>query len=78
VVLERDGDDQLDRKKNYIESRRREIFYKQKKEVRKEVRKEGSKEGRKANWNGHILRMNCPLGHIIKGNIQEGIEVAGR
>ena len=26
---------------------------------------------RKANWIGHILHRNCPLEHIIEGNIEE-------
>jgi hypothetical protein len=25
----------------------------------------------KANWIGHILRRNCPLKHVIEGNIEE-------
>ena len=33
---------------------------------------------RKANWIGHILRINCPLKRVIEGKIQEGIEVTGR
>jgi hypothetical protein len=33
---------------------------------------------RKANWIGHILRKNCLLKHIIKGNMEGGIEVTGR
>jgi hypothetical protein len=33
---------------------------------------------RKANWNGHILRRNCPLQWVIEGKIQRGIEVTGR
>jgi hypothetical protein len=32
-------------------------------------------EIRKANWIGHILRRNCLLQRVIKGKIQEGIEV---
>jgi hypothetical protein len=39
-MLEKDGDDQLDRKKNYIEPRRRGISYKQ-----REGKKEGKNEG---------------------------------
>ena len=30
---------------------------------------------RKANWIGHILRMNCLLKHDIEGNMEERIEV---
>ena len=33
---------------------------------------------RKANWIGHILRRNCLLQHVIKGNIKGWIEVIGR
>ena len=29
----------------------------------------------RANWIGHILRMNCPLKHIIEGKIEERREV---
>jgi hypothetical protein len=32
---------------------------------------------RKANWIGHILRRNCLLQRVIKGNIRDGIEVTG-
>jgi hypothetical protein len=32
---------------------------------------------RKANWFGHILRLNCLLKHVIKGKLGT-IEVAGR
>jgi len=33
---------------------------------------------RKANWIGHILRINCLLQRAIEGEIQGGIEVTGR
>jgi hypothetical protein len=33
---------------------------------------------RKANWNGHILRRNCRLQHVIEGKTKKGIEVTGR
>jgi len=33
---------------------------------------------RKANWMGHILRINCLLQRVIEGKIQGGIEVTGR
>jgi hypothetical protein len=33
---------------------------------------------RKANWIGHILRRNCLLIHVIRGEIEGGIEVTGR
>jgi len=33
---------------------------------------------RKANWIGHILRINCLLQRVIEGKIKGGIEVTGR
>jgi hypothetical protein len=33
---------------------------------------------RKANWIGHILRINCLLRQFIEGNIRERIEVTRR
>jgi len=33
---------------------------------------------RKANWIGHILRMNCLLKHVIEGKIEGRIEVTGK
>jgi hypothetical protein len=33
---------------------------------------------RKANWIGHILRMNCLLKRVIEGKIEGRIEVTGR
>ena len=32
----------------------------------------------KANWIGHILRINCLLQRVIEGKIKGGIEVTGR
>jgi hypothetical protein len=32
-------------------------------------------KSRMANWIGHVLRRNCLLKHIIKGNIKGAIEV---
>jgi hypothetical protein len=32
----------------------------------------------KANWTGHILRMNCLLKHVIEGKIEGRIEVTER
>ena len=31
-----------------------------------------------AKWIGHILRRNCLITHIVKGNIERGIEVTGK
>jgi len=50
--------------KNYEESRRREISYKNKR--------------RKANWICHIFRRNCLLIHVFKGKIEDSIAVTGR
>jgi len=33
---------------------------------------------RKANWIGHILRINCLLKRVIEGKIEGSIEVTGR
>jgi len=33
---------------------------------------------RKANWIGHIFRINCLLQHVIEGNIKGRIKVNGR
>ena len=33
---------------------------------------------RKANWIGHILRRHCLLKHILEGEIEGRVEVAGR
>ena len=49
-------------KKCYIESSWREISYKR----------------RKANFIGHIWRMNCLLKHVVEGKIKVRIEVTGR
>jgi hypothetical protein len=35
-------------------------------------------KGRKANWIGHILRINCLLKHVIEGNLEGRIEMIGR
>jgi hypothetical protein len=41
-----------------LQSRRRGIFYKRSK--------------KKANWIGHILRMNCLLKHVIEEKAEDG------
>ena len=48
----------------YRESRKRNILHKRKR--------------RKANWISHILHRNCQLEHVIEGQIEGRIEVAGR
>ena len=45
---------------------------KEQRNILREIRK------RKANWIGHILRINCLLQRVIEGKIQGGIEVKGR
>jgi hypothetical protein len=68
VVLEKDGEDQLDRS-----CEKWSITWSQRAE---EYPAEISK--RKANWIGHILRRNCLLQRVIGGNIKEGIEMTRR
>jgi hypothetical protein len=33
---------------------------------------------REGNWNGHILRRNCLLKHVIEGKLEGKTEVTGR
>jgi len=53
--------------------RNEEVLFrvKEKRNILHEIRK------RKANWIGHILRINCLLQRVIEGKIQGGIEVTG-
>ena len=67
VLLEKDGEDQLDRS------------YKERRSIAKN---HGGVEyaihtinGRKANWIGHILRGNCLLNHVTEERIEGGTEV---
>jgi hypothetical protein len=62
--LEADGEDHLDRSCEKWVKEERNILHTIKR--------------RKANWTGHILRMNCLLKHIIQGKIEGGIRVRGR
>jgi hypothetical protein len=64
VVLERDGEDQLDRSCEIRVNEQRNILH--------EIRKQ------KANWIGHILRRNCLLKQVIEGKIQGEMEVTRR
>jgi hypothetical protein len=57
VVLENDGEDQLDR------SCEKWVLHR----VKKETNVLRAIKIRNANWNGHILRRNCLLKHIIEG-----------
>jgi hypothetical protein len=65
VVLEKDGEDQLDRL-----CEKCEVLYRVKgdRNILHTVKR------RKANWIGHILRRKCPLKHVIEGNAEEKIE----
>jgi len=68
VVLEKDGEDQLDRSFE----QRKSIRVKEQRNIPHEISKW------KANWIGHILRRNCLLQRVIEGKIKGGIEVTGR
>jgi len=50
-------------------------------EILHRVKEEGNSlhtvRRRKANWNGHILRRNCLLKHVIEGKIGRKIKVTG-
>jgi hypothetical protein len=70
VLLEKDGEDHLDRS-----CERNEVLRTIKKEKHRTDYKR--KEGRKANWISHILHRNCLLKNI-EGEIGGGIEVTGR
>jgi hypothetical protein len=69
VVLEKHGEDQLDQ-----HLRNEEVLLRVKKQ--RNILHEISK--RKANQIGYILRRNCLLRQVIKGNIKGGIKVKGR
>jgi hypothetical protein len=64
VVLQDDGENQLDR----------EVLH----EVKLERNIIQTINRRKANWIGHILCTNYLLKHVIEGNIDKSIEVTGR
>jgi hypothetical protein len=68
VVLEKGGEDQLDRECE----KWRSVTVKEQRNILHEISK------RKANWIGHILRRNCILRQVIEGKIKGGIEVTGR
>jgi len=48
------------------------VLIKEERNILHEIRK------RKANWIGHILRINFLLQRVIEGKIKRGIEVTGR
>ena len=69
VVLEKDGEDQLDWS---CENEEVLLRVNEQRNILQETRK------RKANRIGHILRRNCLLKQVIEGNIKGEIEVARR
>ena len=68
-MLEKDGEDQLDRS-----WRNEEVLLRvnEQRNILHEIRK------RKANWIGHILRRNCLLKQVIEGKVNGEIEVTRR
>ena len=68
-MLEKDGEDQLDRS---CEKRRSVIIVNEQGNILHEIRK------RKANWIGRILRRNCLLKQVIEGKINGELEVTRR
>jgi hypothetical protein len=68
VVLENDGEDQLDR------SCAKEVLprAKEQRNILHEI------SNRRTNWIDHILRRNCLLRQVIEGKIKGGIEMTGR
>jgi hypothetical protein len=61
VVLEKDGEDQLDRSRENEEVLHR---VKEKKNMLRATKR------RKAKWIGHTLRRNCRPKYVIDGNIE--------
>ena len=69
VVVEKDGEDQLERSR---EKWRSITSVKQQRNIVQEITK------RKANWIGHILRRNCLVKQVIEGKMKGEMEVARR
>ena len=67
MVLEKDGKDQFDIACDKVLNRVNEN-----RNILQTIKP------RKSNRIGHILRRNCSLNHVIKGNVKGRIEVAGR
>jgi hypothetical protein len=69
VVLEKSGEDQLDRR-----VRNEELLHRVKEEriILHAVKR------RKANWTGHILHRNCLLKHVIEGKLEGRTEMTVR
>ena len=61
VVVEKDGEDQLDR---YVRNEEVLLRVNEQRNILQEMRKW------KANWIGHILRRNCLLKQVIEGKIK--------
>jgi hypothetical protein len=68
-VLEKDGEDQLD---DHVGNEKVLFRVKEQRNILHEISKQ------KANWIGHILRINCLLQQVIEGKIKGGTEVMGR
>jgi hypothetical protein len=69
VVLEKDGEDQLDRS-----FENEEVIHR----VKEERNIIHPIKRRKANWIGHFLRRNCLPKHIIEAKIEGIVEVRRR
>jgi len=65
MVLEKDGEDQLDQACQKCRSQREEKYPTKTKRI-------------KANWIGHFLFRNCRLKHVTEGRIKGRIEVTVR
>ena len=70
VVLEKDGEDQLDR---LCEKKNRKCYI-----VKKEMRIVHTIKRGKATWIGHILHRNCLTKRIIEEKTEEGIQLTER
>ena len=68
-MLEKDGEDQLDRSRE-----KEELLHR----VKEERNIQHNTNRRKANWIGHILHRNCLLKHIIEAKIEGRIEMMER
>jgi hypothetical protein len=69
VVLEKDGEDRLDRS---VTNEEVLLTVKEQRNILHEISK------LKANWIGHILGRNCLLQQVTEVKIKGGIEVIGR
>jgi hypothetical protein len=69
VVLEKDGEDQLDRSCEKLKSVRK---------VKEDMNILPTVKRSEANWIGHTLRGNCLLKHVFEGNLEGRIGVTER